>query len=1155
MKKVLIANRSEIAIRAARACFELGLETVAIYSKEDESSLHRFKTDQSFLVGEGKKPAEAYLDIEGIIAIAKQSQCDAVYPGYGFLAENSHLAQRCAEEGLIFVGPKPEHLALLGDKIQAKQAAIKAGLRTIPGTQEPAQDVQEVVDFAAQYGYPVLIKAAMGGGGRGMRVVRSVEEIHSAFEMAVREAETAFGSGDVYVEKYLENPKHIEIQILADTHGNVMHLFERDCSVQRRHQKVVEFAPCIVLSDAQRQAICDSTVRFMESIGYQNAGTVEYLYKDGEFYFIEVNPRIQVEHTVSELITGIDLVVSQLQVADGKDLYRDMKLPRQADLKINGTAIQCRVTTENPEKDFMPDTGKINTYRSPGGPGIRLDSGNCYAGAVILPYYDSLLSKLCTYAPTFEEACVKMERALREYRIRGVQTNIPFLMNVIDNEEFHTGRASTTFIDENPALKAFTHALNRGNKTLQYIGDITINGFPGIGRNPKEMLPPASLPARLHPVAPPQVSPKQLLDTQGPDAVSRWILDQKRVLVTDVTFRDAHQSLVATRMRTDDMEKVAALTEKALPHVFSYECWGGATFDTAMRFLSEDPWERLRALRKKMPNSLLQMLFRGANAVGYTSYPDNVIREFIRLAAQNGVDLFRVFDSLNWLPQIEQSLKAVRDNNKLAEAAICYTGDILDPSNVKYNLKYYVDLAKEMEQLGAHIIAIKDMAGVLKPEAAYVLVSALKENLSLPVHLHSHNTTGNGISTLTQGTRAGADIVDTAFAPFSTGTSHPNLSSFYYALDRSERQPELDIRNLEKINYYWEGVLPFYRDFDSGINHPQTEAYYHAMPGGQFTNLKEQAKGLGLDEKWDDIKTMYHDVNRLFGDIVKVTPSSKVVGDMALFMVQNGIAVEEFHDKGSHIDFPASVIDFFEGNLGQPTGGFPPDVRDVILKGRPFSTERPGARKPPVDFAQVRDHVRSYLPWEPTEEDVMSYLMYPKVHEEYIQKHIRYGDTSKFDTMSFFHGMRHGEAISVELEEGKILFIRLNQIGDADSQGRRTLYFELNGQPREVVVQDHSSGKSMVLNRKAEPSNRLHLGSTMPGTIVRIAVKPGQKVTKGDALLVTESMKMETTISAPFDAIIDELAVKAGDMVETHDLLIVLQDEQEDDERIIERRV
>lgn len=1155
MKKVLIANRGEIAIRAARACFELGLETVSIYSKEDESSLHRFKTDQSFLVGEGKKPAEAYLDIEGILAIAKQSGCDAIYPGYGFLAENSRLAQRCAEEGIIFVGPSPEHLAMLGDKIQAKQAAIKAGLKTIPGTEEPVQDVSEVVDFAATYGYPVLIKAAMGGGGRGMRVVHSEADVRSAYDMAVREAETAFGSGDVYIEKYLEHPKHIEIQILADTHGNVMHLFERDCSVQRRHQKVVEFAPCIVLDDAARQSICESTVRFMESIGYQNAGTVEYLYKDGEFYFIEVNPRIQVEHTVSELITGIDLVVSQLQVADGKDLHRDMKLPRQEDLKINGTAIQCRVTTENPEKDFMPDTGKINTYRSPGGMGVRLDSGNCYAGAVVLPYYDSLLSKLCTYAPTFEESCTKMERALREYRIRGVQTNIPFLMNVIGNEEFHSGRASTTFIDENPGLKSFTHALNRGNKTLQYLGDITINGFPGIGKNPKGMFPPAAVPARLDPVDFAFERPKHILDTKGPEAVSQWILDQKKLLVSDLTFRDAHQSLVATRMRTADMEKIARTTEEGLPHIFSYECWGGATFDTAMRFLSEDPWDRLRRLRRKMPNSLLQMLFRGANAVGYTSYPDNVIRDFIRLAAENGIDLFRVFDSLNWLPQIEQSLKAVRDNHKIAEAAICYTGDILDPANVKYNLQYYVDLAKEMEKLGAHIIAIKDMAGVLKPEAAYVLVSALKDQISLPIHLHSHNTTGNGITTFIQASRAGVDIVDTAFAPFSTGTSHPNLTSLYYALDRNDRQPELNIRNAEKINYYWEGVLPYYKDFDAGINHPQTEAYYHAMPGGQFTNLREQAKGLGMDEKWDDIKTMYHDVNLLFGDIVKVTPSSKVVGDMALFMVQNGIAIDEFFEKGPAIDFPASVIDFFEGNLGQPTGGFPPKVRDIILKGRPFSTERPGARKAPMDFAAIREQVQSYLPWEAKEEDVMSHIMYPKVHEEFIQKQIRYGDTSKFDTMSFFHGMRQGEAVSVELEEGKILFIRLSQIGDADSQGRRTLYFELNGQPREIIVQDHSSGKTAVLNRKAEPSNRLHIGSTMPGTIVKIAVKPGQKVAKGDALLVTESMKMETTIQAPFDAIVDELAVKPGDMVETHDLLMVLQDEQEADELIVERRL
>lgn len=1155
MKKVLIANRGEIAVRAARACYELGLETVSIYSKEDEGSLHRFKTDQSYLVGAGKKPAEAYLDIEGIIAIAKRSGCDAVYPGYGFLAENGHFAERCAQEGLTFVGPKPLHLHMLGDKIQAKQAAIKAGLQTIPGTETPLREVQEVIDFANTYDYPVLIKAAMGGGGRGMRIVRSQEEVRDAFDNAVNEALSAFGSGDVYVEKYLEDPKHIEVQILADTHGHVLHLFERDCSVQRRHQKVVEFAPCITLTEQQRQDLCMSTVAFMESIGYENAGTVEYLYKDGKFYFIEVNPRIQVEHTVSEIITGIDIVVSQLKIAAGQDFFKDMHLPRQEDLKIKGVAIQCRVTTENPENNFLPDTGKINTYRSPGGPGIRLDSGNGYAGAVILPYYDSLLAKLCTYAPSFEEACVKMERALREYRIRGVMTNIPFLLNLVRNEEFRTGKASTTLIDNNPELKSFTHALNRGNKVLQYVGDITINGFPGIGKSEKDILPEATLPKKINPASTAFEFPKHILDSQGPDVVSKWILAQNKVLVSDLTFRDAHQSLIATRMRTNDMEKIAGLTEEALPHIFSYECWGGATFDTAMRFLTEDPWERLRTIRSKMPNSLLQMLFRGSNAVGYTSYPDNVIREFITLAAKNGIDVFRVFDSLNWLPQIEQSIRAVRDNNKIVEAAICYTGDIMDPLRQKYSLKYFVDLAKEMEALGANIIAIKDMSGVLKPEASYVLVSALKEKLSIPVHLHSHNTTGNGISTLVQAVKAGVDIVDTAFAPFSDGTSHPNLSTLYYALNNDDRRPDIDIQNVEKINYYWEGVRPFYKSFDVGISFPQTEAYYHEMPGGQFTNLHEQAKGLGMEDKWDEIKTMYHDVNLLFGDIVKVTPSSKVVGDMALFMVQNAIAIDEFYVKGPKIDFPESVIDFFQGNLGQPAGGFEPSVRDIILKGRPFSTERPGARKPPMNFEEVRATVKAFLPWEPTEEDVMSYIMYPKVYEEYITKYVRYGKTSSFDTLTFFHGMRQGEAVSVEIEEGKILFIRLMQIGDVDSQGRRVLYFELNGQPREIIVQDHSSGKKVTTNRKAEPSNRLHIGSTMPGSIVRVAVKVGDTVHKGDVLLVTESMKMETTISAPFDANIHEVLVNKGDMVETHDLLVILEDEQDEETRVVERRI
>lgn len=1142
MKKVLIANRGEIAIRIIRACYELGLESVAIYSKEDENSVHRFKADESYLVGLGKKPAEAYLDIENIIEAALANGCDAIHPGYGFLAENSKFARRCAEKGLTFVGPRPELLDLLGDKIQAKAAALQAGLKTVPGISEPVGHLDEIYEFGKKFGYPIMIKAAMGGGGRGMRILRSKETARETFETAVSEAVTSFGSGEVYLEKYVEDPKHIEIQILADTHGNVLHLFERDCSVQRRHQKVVEFAPCLVLDDAQRRKICEDTVRFMASIGYENAGTVEYLYKDGEFYFIEVNPRIQVEHTVTELITGIDIVMAQLQVARGDDLFADIKLPRQDDIHIERFAIQCRITTEDPTNNFFPDTGKIMTYRAAEGAGIRLDTGNGFQGNVVLPYYDSLLAKLCSYAPTFEEATRKMVRALREFRIRGVKTNLAFLENVVGHPVFQSGHAETTFIDKTPELLQYDNPLNRGNKILQYIADTTINGFPGIGREDKMITTADRLPKNLLPVECAGLSAKQILDRDGADAVSRWVLDQKKVLLTDTTFRDAHQSLIATRLRTYDIKGIAELTARHVPQLFSAECWGGATFDTCFRFLAEDAWERLRTIRREMPDTLLQMLLRGANAVGYSTYPDNVIGEFVRLAAENGVDVFRIFDSLNWLPQMEKSIQAVRDAGKIAETAICYTGDILDPARQKFSLKYYVDLAREMENQGAHILAIKDMAGVLKPRAAEYLVSELKARLSIPIHLHSHDTSGNGITTVCAAVRAGADIVDTAFGAFSGGTSHPSMGSLYYALTGDERQPDLNIRNVERINAYWEGVRPHYKAFDVGINTPMTEVYYLEMPGGQYTNLKQQAAGLGLGDRWEEVKDMYHTVNMLFGDIVKVTPSSKVVGDMALFMVQNDLTQDNFLTKGQAINFPESVISFFQGKLGQPAGGFPPAVRDVILKDRAFFTERPGAMVKPANFGDLRVDTAKIKGRTVTDEDVMSYIMYPAEFKAFVEKTNVYGDISILDTPTFFYGMRIGEAIEVELMKGRVLFIRLNAIGDPDSEGRRILYFTLNGQPREIVVTDKSVGTSSKERAKAEPSNRMHIGSTMPGTIVKVNVKPGDLIDKGCPLLVTESMKMETAIQAPFDAAIDQVLVKKGDIVEAHDLLIILKD-------------
>ena len=933
MKKVLVANRGEIAIRVFRACTEIGIKTVGIYAMEDEKSIHRFKADEAYLVGKGKKPIDAYLDIEDIIRIAKESGADAVHPGYGFLSENLEFAKRCEEEGIKFVGPTVAHLDMFGDKIKAKEAAIAAGVQSIPGTDGPVNSVEEVIEFGQTFGYPIMIKAALGGGGRGMRVAHDDIEAAEGYDRAKSEAKAAFGSDEVYVEKYISNPKHIEVQILGDDHGNVIHLFERDCSVQRRHQKVVEVAPCVSMSEEQREEICQAAVKLMKHVGYVNAGTVEFLVEGDNYYFIEVNPRVQVEHTITELITDVDIVNAQLQIAMGKDIHKEIGIPQQEQLRIHGYAIQCRITTEDPLNNFMPDTGKIDTYRSPGGYGIRLDLGNAFAGAVVTPFFDSLLVKVCTHGITFEQTIAKMQRALKEFRIRGVKTNIPFVNNVISHPTFKSGMAITTFIDESPELFEFPRVRDRGNKTMKYIGEVTVNGFPGIGQSQKIYRTEARLPHNLH-LNSGIVTPKNILDQSGADAVVDWIKNKDEVLLTDTTFRDAHQSLLATRVRTTDLKRIAEQTEQAIPELFSSEMWGGATFDVAYRFLNEDPWVRLRKLRKLMPNTLFQMLFRGSNAVGYQNYPDNVLKEFIEIAASEGIDVFRIFDSLNWLPQMEKSIQYVRDAGKIAEGTICYTGDVLDPNRSKYNLAYYRNMAKELENMGAHIIAIKDMAGLLQPQAAYHLITELKATVDAPIHLHTHDTAGNGIITYSAATKAGVDIVDVATSAMSGATSQPSMSSLYYALKNGPRTPKLNIENVQQINHYWEDVRTYYAPFENGVSAPSTEVYTHEMPGGQYSNLQQQAKAVGLDERWEDVKSMYSDVNLLFGDIVKVTPSSKVVGDMALFMVQNNLTSDDIYAKGKELNFPESVISFFKGDLGQPTGGFPKELKEIILNGR-----------------------------------------------------------------------------------------------------------------------------------------------------------------------------------------------------------------------------
>ncbi|MDT2832637.1 pyruvate carboxylase [Vagococcus carniphilus] len=1138
MKKVLVANRGEIAIRVFRACTELDIDTVAIYATEDERSMHRFKADEAYLVGKGKKATDAYLDIEDIIRIAKESGADTIHPGYGFLSENLEFAKRCGEEGLIFVGPTLHHLDIFGDKIKAKEAAISAGVASIPGTDGPVNSVEEVLAFANEFGFPIMIKASLGGGGRGMRVARDKKEAIEGYDRAKSEAKAAFGNDEVYVEKYISNPKHIEVQILGDTHGNVIHLFERDCSVQRRHQKVVEVAPCVSMSEEQREEICQAAVKLMKHVGYVNAGTVEFLVEGDNFYFIEVNPRVQVEHTITELITDVDIVMSQLQIAMGKNLHEEIGIPTQDKLRIHGYAIQCRITTEDPLNNFMPDIGKIDTYRSPGGYGIRLDIGNAFAGAVVTPFFDSLLVKVCTHAITFDQTIEKMRRALKEFRIRGVKTNIPFLANVINHSTFKSGQAITTFIDESPELFEFPRVRDRGNKTMKYIGEVTINGFPGVENSKKKYQKEARFP---HIEEKPQIlTAKNILDQSGQEAVVDWIKNKEEVLLTDTTFRDAHQSLLATRVRTTDLKRIAKQTGEGIPELFSSEMWGGATFDVAYRFLNEDPWIRLRKLRKLMPNTLFQMLFRGSNAVGYQNYSDNVLKEFIELAASEGIDVFRIFDSLNWLPQMEKSIQYVRDTGKLAEAAICYTGDVLDPNRSKYNLAYYKNMAKDLEKMGAHIIAIKDMAGLLKPEAAYQLVTELKATVDVPIHLHTHDTAGNGIMTYAAATKAGVDIVDVAMSAMSSATSQPSMSSLYYALNDSSRTPNVDIENVQQINHYWEDVRSYYRPFENGISAPQTEVYSHEMPGGQYSNLQQQAKAVGLEERWEEVKEMYATVNLLFGDIIKVTPSSKVVGDMALFMVQNNLTSDDIYQKGRELNYPESVISFFKGDLGQPTGGFPKELKDIILNGRPSIEVRPGSLAESVDFEEIKKELKELIGFEPSSKDVISYIMYPQVFLDYCKTHDSFGDVELLDTMTFFQGMRVGETIEVRIEKGKTLIITLDEIGKPDLEGNRVLFFNLNGQRREIIIKDQNIKSQVIMKEKCEPTNQGHIGATMPGSVLDVLVEVGEQVHKGDALLITEAMKMETTIYSKRDGVVKRVLTKSGEPIQSGDLLIEL---------------
>lgn len=1143
IRKLLVANRGEIAIRIFRAATELNIQTVAIYSKEDMGSLHRYKADESYLVGEELGPAESYLNIERIIKVAKEADVDAIHPGYGFLSENMQFAKRCAEEGIIFIGPHLEHLDMFGDKVKARATAIKADLPVIPGTDGPVEGFEAAQAFAEEAGYPLMIKATSGGGGKGMRIVREASELEEAFTRAKSEAEKSFGNSEVYIEKFIDNPKHIEVQIIGDEEGNIIHLYERDCSVQRRHQKVVEVAPSVSLSDELRERICAAAVDLMKKINYVNAGTVEFLVSGDAFYFIEVNPRVQVEHTITEMITGVDIVKTQILIAEGESLLEEaISMPAQNEIKTLGYAIQCRITTEDPTQDFMPDTGRIVAYRSSGGFGVRLDAGDAFQGAEISPYYDSLLVKVSTHAISYKEAREKMERSLQEMRIRGVKTNIPFLRNVINHQKFASGDYTTKFLENAPELFKIKPSRDRGTKTLEYIGNVTINGFPNVKKRPK----PTFEPAEIAKVSAKEVADlrgtKQLLDEKGPQAVANWVKEQKDVLITDTTFRDAHQSLLATRVRSHDLLKIAPATAKVMQDNFSLELWGGATFDVAFNFLKENPWQRLHDLREAIPNVLFQMLLRASNAVGYKNYPDNVIQKFVKQSAEAGVDVFRIFDSLNWVEQMKVANEAVQEAGKISEGTICYTGDILNPerSNI-YTLDYYVKLAKTLEREGFHMLAIKDMAGLLKPRAAYELIGELKAAVDLPIHLHTHDTSGNGIIIYKQAIDAGVDIVDTAVAAMSGLTSQPSSNSLYYTLDGFERDLRMDIDGHETLSQYWDATRAYYSDFESDMKSPHTEIYQHEMPGGQYSNLRQQAKSLGLGERFGEVKKMYRRVNFLFGDIVKVTPSSKVVGDMALYMVQNDLDEQAVIRDGHKLDFPESVVSFFKGEIGQPVNGFNKELQQAVLKGQKSLTKRPGEYLEPVDFEALREELQQKQQDKVTDEDLISYALYPKVYEQYVQTYEKFGDVSILDTPTFFFGMRDNETVEIEIDKGKILIITLKTITKPDENGMCTIFFDMNGQARRVQIKDENVQASHLAKPKADKSNPTHIGAQMPGTVLQVNVSEGDAVEANQSLIITEAMKMETTIQAPFKGTVKKVHVSPNEGIETGDLLIEIE--------------
>lgn len=1148
IKKVLVANRGEIAIRIFRACTEIGIRTVGIYTYEDRYSLHRYKADESYQVGDDKEPLKPYLDIDEIIRVAKENGIDAIHPGYGFLSENSKFAQACEDNDIVFVGPKVDVLKSLGDKVTAKKVAIDNEVPIIESNKKDLTSLEIATEEAERIGFPLMLKAASGGGGRGMRVLRSMGELENAYGESRREAKNAFGDETVFLEKFIENPKHIEIQIVADNHGNILHLFERDCSVQRRYQKVIEFAPSKDLDETVKNNLYKYAVKICKAVNYNNIGTVEFLVdEDGSIYFIEVNPRVQVEHTVTEVVTGIDLIKTQLYIADNYKLSdEEIKLPNQESVSINGYAVQCRITTEDPKNDFKPDYGTITTYRSASGFGIRLDAGSVYQGVKISPFFDSMLVKVSASSRTLDDACKKMRRALAEFRVRGVKTNMAFLDNILKDSTFREGKVTVNYIKNTPELFNIKEPRNRATKMVHFLGDITVNGNPDVKHtidNPKFLIPEVP---KISKTTPYQKGTKDLLTELGPDEFSKWLTNEKKIHFTDTTMRDGHQSLLATRMRTYDMQKVAENYAKSHPEIFSMEVWGGATFDVCMRFLKENPWERLKLLRKAMPNILLQMLLRGSNGVGYTAYPDNLIERFVTESWNSGIDIFRIFDSQNWMKSIAPCIEYVRKNTGgLAEASMCYTGDIMDPNRTKYTLKYYTQLAKDLENAGAHILSIKDMAGLLKPNAAKELVSALKSEVKIPIHLHTHDTSSMQASTYLNAIEAGVDVVDVALGGLSGLTSQPNFNSLVEVLKYHPRENKMNIKSLNEYSIYWEQVRTYYYPFESGLKSGTGEVYTHEIPGGQYSNLKPQAESLGLADRFHEITDMYAEVNKLFGDIIKVTPSSKVVGDMAQYLVSNNLSIEDVLKDGENLSFPQSVVSFFKGDLGQPVGGFPEKIQKIILKGEKPYTDRPNAHLEPVDFEKefkefqkiFSDDMDRVLEFT----DFLSYKLYPKVFTDTYNHHLKYGSVFNLPTKNFFYGMEPGEEIVVELDRGKTLLITLVSVGITDDDGMATVFFKVNGQTRNIQVRNEDVKVVNVAHQKADKSDEKQIGAPLQGSLTDILVKKGDKVKKNQPLFIIEAMKMETTVTANAEGEVGKIQLKPGIMVYADDLVVELK--------------